>query len=67
MYRMAGNIGCNYIVGFNEKFTGFLFAELNIAFYCVHNVTPTHRALFFPLEKSRLLFIFSFGLKEATA
>ena len=31
-YRMAGNIGGNYIVRFHEKITGFLLAELNIAF-----------------------------------
>ena len=41
-YRMAGNICGNYIVQFHEKITGFLFAELNIALYCVHSVTPTH-------------------------
>ena len=42
IYRMAGNIGGNYIVRFHEKITGFLFAELNIALYCVHSVTPMH-------------------------
>ena len=31
-YRTAGNIGGNYIVRFHEKITGFLLAELNIAF-----------------------------------
>ena len=32
IYHMAGNIGGNYIVQFHEKITGFLLAELNIAF-----------------------------------
>ena len=59
---MEGNIGGNYIVRFHGKFTGFLFAELNIAFYCVHSVTPTRRE-----EKCRLLLLFPFGLKAATA
>ena len=29
---MVGNIGGNYIVRFHEKMTGFLLAELTIAF-----------------------------------
>ena len=31
-YHVAGNIGGNYIAWFREKITGFLLAELNIAF-----------------------------------
>ena len=63
LYRIAGNIGGNYIVRFHEKFTGFLFAELNIAFYCVHNVTPTHRSSFSAIEKVvyYMYFFFLFG------
>ena len=58
---MAGNIGRNYTVRFHEKITGFLFAELNIAFYCVHSVTPTRRASFSAL-KSHLLHVLLFLL-----
>ena len=66
-YRMAGNIGGNYIVWFHEKFTVFLFVKLSIAFCYVHNVTPMRRVSFSALEKSPLLLLFSFELKEATA
>ena len=41
-YRMAGNIGGNYIVQFDGKIIGFLLAEFNLRFDCVHSATPTH-------------------------
>ena len=48
-WEVAAPGGCDCDL---EKITGFSFADLNIAFYCLHSVTPTRRSSFSALKKS---------------
>ena len=66
-YRMAGNIGGNDIVRFNEKITVFLLAELNIAFLQCTVSHPHTELLFLLWKQCRLLFLIPFKLKTTTA
>ena len=66
-YRMAGNIGGNYIVQFNEKITVFLLAELNIAFLQCTVSHPYTELLFLFWKLCHLLLLIPFRLKTTTA